>query len=182
MEVKLEFTEVFKRGYMITDISIEILLKCKNINFSHNLWSYPIIRREYVVKYIVDNIVDINMVEYSYESTTLLSNIIGSNDLSNTTESIVYVLNNGYIDNNTFTCTNYYKCSHFLDRYKWLVKYLTKVSLDRFTRFYNIEKYYDTCTSILLIIKVYQKLSNDGHNRWLPSNIIKHLVLPFVYQ
>lgn len=201
MDNKLEFIEVFRRGHVLdNDDDIQLLLKCRNIHFDHNVWSYHIIRKKYVIKYIVDNIVDINMIEYAYSNTTLLSNLIKAGNLSNTAESIRYVLNNGHIGNNTFDCARYRTCAHFLDKYKCLVEYLTKVSLDRFTRFYNVEKYYDIGTILLLIMKVYQKIPrevalkslpqeialksslNNGHSQWLPSNIIKHLVLPFVYK
>ena len=167
-------------------------MKCKNIDFSHTKWSPLIFSNTEYVCHIVDNIININMGEYRYEHSqccTLLHNIImcafALKSHEHAIQSTNYLLNNGNVSNNTFIFLNHYSYPQYgpiLYKYKHFVKYLTKISLGRFIGFYNIEKYYDTCVILLLIIKVYQRSPNNGHNQWLPPNVIKHLVLPFVYQ
>ena len=189
----LEFKEVFTYGHVMSEYSITLMMKCKNIDFSHTSWEMSIFDYTTVVYYIIDNITDIDVIEYQEphcHSYTLLQNIIcrievvGINE--NYNKMLNYLLNNGYIGNNTFTFLNqrrYRRIVTPLIKYIHLVKYLTNTSLGRFTRFYNIQKYYDIITTMLLIIKVYQKLSCTGVALTsLPPVIVKHLILPFIYQ
>ena len=127
-----------------------------------------------LVYYITDNIVDINVLEHQndrYDSYTLLGNIVIFSN--NDDVCAKYVLNNGHVNNETFSSLD--ECDGCVEysRHRHLVKYLTRISLTRFTKFYNIDKYYNTATIMLLIIKKQQRL---------PSAIIKHLIIPFVYQ
>ena len=88
---------------------------------------------------------------------------------------INYILNNGYISSGTFSfITSSPKIlAPMINKFRGLVKYLTNISLNRFTKFYNIEKYYDMVATMLLILKAQQRV---------PSAIIKHLIIPFIYQ
>ena len=103
-----------------------------------------------------------------------------------------YMVNNGCITKQAFksdcgdaSCCrhdNFCKCcphKHFGK----LVKYLTKVSLNKFKGYYNLEKYYDMIYTMLLIMKAQQRLTSTGSTgKSLPNTIIKHLIIPFVYQ
>ena len=167
----LEFTKVFPKGTRVIISSTEEIMKCKNIEFDHVCWSTDIFKNFELVCHITDNIVDVNVIEYEINrclSHTLLGNII--NYSKHDDICIEYVLNNGHINSETFDSLD--ECGEY-SQHRHLVEYLTKISLNRFTRFYNIDKYYDTATIMLLIIKTQQRL---------PSAIIKHLILPFVYQ
>ena len=115
--------------------------------------------------HIIDNTIDIDVYEYDsseYTSSTLSENIIMSGQKYNS--CVNHMLNNRSISNTTFNWLNDNR-SHILYKYKCLVEYLTKISLGRFTRFYNTEKYYDTCIIVLLIMKIYQRLPNNGQSQ-----------------
>ena len=88
-----------------------------------------------------------------------------------------YMLNNAYLNKKLFCKACKRSLNKFdhkvLCRFGSLISYLTRISLKKFKGFYNIEKYYDMIYTMLLIIKVQQRL---------PVTIIKHLIIPFVYQ
>ena len=166
----LEFKEVFAEGAMIYAYECDSLLKCKNIDFSHCGWTYNVFIDHTILCHIVDNIIDINAVEHKQSAQyTLLMNLTRLTTSFRRTASIDYLLNNGYINVNTFD-----GIKDILNKYEYLVTYLTKVSLNKFTGFYNIEKYYDMITIMLLILK--------AHQTNLPTTVIKHLIIPFIYQ
>ena len=184
----LEFTEVFTLGQCVDRYSIYTIIKCKNIDFSHVAWIFDIFDDEQAIYHITDNIIDINAAEYDipgYPSYTLLEYIIRNTTSCNITvgnrQALYYLLNNGCINNDTFTFYNddkynddEYNDGHLtLSKYKYLVKYLTDTSLGKFKGYYNIKRYYDMVTTMLLILKAQQ---------WLPSTIIKYLIIPFIYQ
>ena len=174
----LEFKEVFSEGSMVCESNEGDIIKCKNIEFDHVCWVPLCFTNATLTWHIIHNIVDINIVEHQNggrNSATLLDNIIFYTYDSNV--YIEYILNNVHISNKLFASNS---SSLKLYKYKGLVKYLTKVSLGRFTRFYNIQKYYDTCVIVLLVMKSLQ--FNKQITNSLPSNIIKHLIVPFVYQ
>ena len=177
----LEFTEVFTRDTMLYTEHINDIHKCKNIDFSHVRWSITVFRDYSLVCHIVDNMLDINATECKL-STTLLDNFVRLIYTSNQNiESINYFMNNGYINIDTFninehslnTINTVNTINTMLNKYKNLVIYLTTISLGKFTRFYNIEKYYDTVIVMLLVLKVH---------KILPNNIIRHIIIPFIYQ
>ena len=177
----LEFTEVFTRDTMLYAFQInDNIHKCKNINFNHVRWSRTIFRDYSMLCHIVDNVLDINATECKL-SSTLLDNVIlsayGSNQI---VKSINYVMNNGCINIDTFNINTLDINNYLLDtinttlnKYKNLVIHLTTISLSELTRFYNVEKYYDTMIVMLFILKVHKVL---------PKNIIRHLIIPFIYQ
>ena len=186
----LEFTEVFTKGQHvgINDNDIEIMMKCKNIDYGHvSWWTYKdFYSNIQYVTHIVDNIIDINKYDNNNEhSFTYFTKILS---YYNSSHTIHYVLNNGCVNEESF---NIYQklssrihdrfcacCPHKL--FDKLTSYLTKVSLNRFKGYYNIEKYYDMIYIMLLIMKAQQKLSHTGST--LPSAVIKHLIIPFIYQ
>ena len=191
-----EFTQIYQKGYMITLNDVDTIMKCKNIDFGHVTWPSSFFNDTDVICHIVDNIVDVNVVEHTSKicySYTLLQNIY---NYVRDNQSIIYnwdmigiyyLLNNGHVNEDTFVFMDNYgyiyetnnPLTKILNQYKCFVEYLVNLSMNKFTRFYNVEKYYDTCVIVLLVIKRYQKL---GTNKWLPTSIIKHLILPFIYQ
>ena len=196
----LEFTQVFNKGHMLKITNICTILKCKNIEFDHVYWETKIFGDVELMQHIIDNIVDINVREYyNGASYTLLQNIIrlispyyGYNN-STLITTINYALNNGHISVRGFDGirSDDTKIVARMSKFRNFVNYLTTISLNRFTKFYNIQSYYDTCKTILLIIKVQSignikqsnhRLSKGGVLTSLPSTVIKHLIIPFVYQ
>ena len=188
----LEFREAFIKGHQITYNDIPLILQCKNIDFGHVSWP-SLIRKYYYTNeqlmfHIIDNIMDINMRDENLShGLTLLckiytTNIHSSNNVSN------YVMNNGYINNLTFTnfrttySNHYIKCCSMV-HFESLVNYLTIISFDKFRGYYNIEKYYYMIHTMLLIMKAQQRLSIKSQTyHSLPNTIIKHLIIPFIYQ
>ena len=169
----LEFTEVFPRGAYVTNI--DDIRKCGNINFSHVKWSLGIFQNHSIVCHIVDNILDINAWEYQSREHTLLDNIIRAGfSHEQIKRSVNYMMNNGYVNIDTFNVVHRLgRIYVVLNRYKNLVIYLTTISLGKFTKFYNVEKYYDTMIVMLLVLKVHKVL---------PKNVIRHVIIPFIYQ
>ena len=200
----LSFKETFKKYLAVGLNDRSMIMACKNIDFGCVMWTDSIFTDNDLVFYIIDNIVDINAKERG-NGSTLLQNIIFHIRLSEDCSiydsklQISYLLNNGHINISTLQCYSSghidditirrkcYKCDNIakyipkVHNYVDLIDYLTRISLGRFTKFYNIEKYYDTCTTMLLIIKAQSK-DNTMTNRKLPPSIMKHLILPFVYQ
>ena len=183
----LEFKEVFPRGTVISTKNENDILNCKNIDFNHCEWTYNVLSNYTVLCHIVDNIVNINANEYilnklshvphiSHISRTLLRNITEIVTRDNTNIKLInYILNNGHVTSDTLDVRNIcgYQTEIMLRKYANLVIYLTKVSLSKFTGFYNIEKYYYMINTMLLILNT-QKV--------LPKNIVKHVIVPFIYQ
>ena len=179
----LNFETVFTKGYSITDDDIPTLMQCTNIKYSHTNWTYGIFRDIKVVQHVVDNIVDVNDPEYGSDMCTLLYNILCLNYINCTRDhsNVKYILNNGYINKDTISRIN--NCSGRLlqssiissniSTVGKLIDYLTDVSLDKFTRFNNVEKYYYMIHTMLLIMK---------KQHLVPPRIVKHLIIPFVYQ
>ena len=184
----LEFTDVFPKGYSMSyntnklkmGSMKETVMKCKNIDFGHVSWVLECDNIEYMV-HIIDNIIDVNVNDNNCEAYYSFFNKIMR--FSTTPYIIHYMLNNGYINNKSFN--DYYDCLRFTGRpifckccphkeFDKLTNYLTEVSFNRFKGYYNIEKYYDMAYIVLLILKVQSKN--------LPSTIIKHLIIPFIYQ
>ena len=177
----LEFTQVFSRGTIVYKSDITTIMRCKNIDFSHVFWDGRIFNKSPVVYHIIDNVVDVNIFEHTYGANNcyaLMDNIVRHYSTSNPNEvvsRINHVANNGHISNSTFRfVTNLHdNLVPMINKFRGLVKYLTDTSLNRFTKFYNLDKYYDMVITMLLILKTQQRL---------PSAIIKHLIIPFIYQ
>ena len=172
----LEFTKVFIRGDLLDVQHINDVRACKNIDFNHVRWSFNIVRDYSTICHIVDNILDINAFEWKSNSFTLLHIIICAfKSLKQRDASIKYIMNNGYINVNTLDVADRYAyvTRIRLGEYRNLVIHLTKISLGKFTGFYNVEKYYDTMIVMLLILKVHKVL---------PKNIVRHVIIPFIYQ
>ena len=176
------FVEVYTKGCRIDHHEIPMLLQCTNIRFGHTIWTYNIFGDEMVLRHVVNNIVDINEKEYGRDCG-LLYNVILCVDrhyaVSNDMSLVNYVCNNGYINKNTLNIAGSHaitfspQIASNIHTIRKLVNYLTEVSLNKFTGFYNLEKYYYICHIMLLIMKTQQKI---------PSIVIKHLIIPFIYQ
>ena len=176
----LEFKETFKKGHRLTLDDIPTILQCKNIHFGHVKWFphlYSVVlgdNKELLV-HVVDNIIDVNVhndddVSYS----TFLVGILTFGYVA----TKKYFLDNRCIDNNVFEkCRRYDSVYHGIHRkyskVSGLVKYLTTVSLNRFIGYYNLDKYQHIINVMLLVMKV---------QTVLPKNVVRHLIIPFVYQ
>ena len=179
----LDFTEVFTKGYNMDKRDYETIIKCRNINFGYTNWIYldsSFYDEENYMEHIIDNIIDINVDDNAdMGQYSLFVKII---HYSRNPLVIHYMFNNGYVNYSCFEnyfgklCYTYHKsyckcCPH--KQFDKLVNYLTKISLNKFKGYYNIEKYYDMMTTMLLILKT---------QRLLPTAVVKHLIIPFVYQ
>ena len=158
-----EFTKVFAKGHIMDHDDVRSIMKCKNIDYGHTSWiifSGVFANDVVCTTHIIDNIIDVNVYNHNnYHLHTFFVDIMYFNKNPYKTH---YMLNNGYINNKSFeelfrwvgrTCE--YKfcdcCSH--KQFDKLTDYLTKVSLGKFTGYYNIEKYYDVMYTMLLIMK-----------------------------
>ena len=182
----LDFKNAFTKGHKIDSTDIETLMMCKNIDFGYVDWTNLDSRAHYnnanLMLHIIDNILDItandNRVEGYLSFVILLLYYNGS----------IWIINrlfdNGGVTYDIFDSiyTNCYdKCEykqcvihlHVHQKHIQLLKYLTSVSLNKFTKYYNLVKYYDMIHTMLLIIRVQKRV---------PNIIIKHLIIPFVYQ
>ena len=185
----LEFTKVFTKGQYIDMNNIEMIKKCKNIDYGHTYWTMHI--RFYTditfVTHVIDNIIDVNAHnDGDKNNNTYFIKILR---YASDPRVLHYVFNNGYINEKSFD--DYLKCDFYghlkyfcrccpRKQFDKLTSYLTKVSLNKFKGYYNIEKYYDIIYTMLLILKTQQKLPHIGST--LPSAVIKHLIIPFIYQ
>ena len=191
----LEFKEVFPKGHNITHRDTQTIMKCKNIDFGHVMWPLScrintyfgpdntdaiIYSYDQLMYHIIDNIVDINTYDNDDPDGryTLFSKIIHIQNKS----VISHILNNGGVNNRTFKiiradCSLHYTQSNLLQQSSKLVKWLTDISFSRFVGYYNLEKYYYILPVLLLVTKTQQK----SHNH-LPTNIIKYLIIPYIYQ
>ena len=162
---------------------------CKNIEFDHVHWESEAFRDMELMQHVIDNIIDVNILECDKRNGhcyTLLQNVVrlmtcNNDSPHNSTLEITinYALNNGYIGVDGFNGISSYNREIVIRMLKFrdFVNYLTTISLNRFTKFYNIQSYYDTCKTLLLIIK----MQSTGNTK-LPPTVIKHLIIPFVYQ
>ena len=183
-----EFTKVFTKGANMAnhyDYS-SIIMLCKNIDFSHVRWIHvhsSFYNDVQCMVHIIDNIIDINAHDNNDNRMyTFFTKIM---QYSTSSYIMHYMLNNGYVNDDTFsiyskygyldnTCNWHGSCKCCPNkRFDKLVNYLTMVSLNRFKGYYNIEKYYDMMITMLLILKAQQRV---------PSAVIKHLIIPFIYQ
>ena len=173
----LEFTEVFNEEEHISSCDIELVMKCKNIVFDHVKWfrsDIDMYRNVDLVLHLINNVVDIN-VKDGGDCYTLFSKILA---YSRNPITIHYLLNNKCIQYSYFRRISLDHgmdlCNCCVDKqFDKLTEYLTVISLNRFVGHYNIEKYYDTLKTMLLVLKVQQEL---------PNALIKHLIIPFIYQ
>ena len=176
----LEFTEVFLKRHDMSNHK-EIVMKCKNIDFGYAKWKkldrdfYD--NRSYMV-HIIDNIIDVSAYDNNNPGLyTFFEKIIY---YSTDSHIIHYMFNNGCINNKSFTPCFTSSLGHHVfckccprKHFDKLTYYLTAVSLNKFKGYYNLEKYYYMINIMLLIIKAQKNL---------PSVIIKHLIIPFIYQ
>ena len=168
----MDFKDVFVKGCKIRPTDTSIIMKCKNIDFGHVNWQLvddKFYDNEQLMFHIIDNIVDINAYDNnnSIDYYNFISKIMR---YSKKLPIAHYVFNNGGVNNDSFN-DMYGRDKNY--KYKQLVEYLTIISLNKFSRHYNIEKYYNVCHMLLLVMKV---------QRVLPTAVIKHLIIPFVYQ
>ena len=176
----LQFKEVFYKGQWLCIEDMPTVMLCENIDFGHTSWPYSahMYNDTKLMIHIINNIIDMNTHDnYSLYSYTLFNKIM---TYSTTPSIIQYLLNNHCITTKLFTSPNFlvtdiastysrklYKQSHKL------VNHLTIISFGNSTGYYNIEKYHYILHIMLLVTKA-QKI--------IPSAVIKHLIIPFIYQ
>ena len=175
-----EFKETFPQGHKLSITDIPTVMKCKNIDYGHiswngnigNFYSNVIVTNTDLLTHLTNNIIDVHI--NGDNNPSYFSFISGVSMYSGET-TLKYVVNNRCINNEFFerTCYVYFSDDPYCDKLKELIRYLTSVSLNKFAGFYNIKEYYNMMYTMLLVIKV-QKI--------LPKSIIKHLIIPFVYQ
>ena len=182
----LDFKDVFVKGYKITPTDIPTLMTCKNIDFGHTYWMYLNTSLYYndvhLMTHIMDNILDVNANDGDNdEYHPFIVILIYYN---NTICLIDILLNNVGVAYDTFDEIKTNQHSEYIfeqckinlyahQKHIQLLKYLTSVSLNKFTKYYNLVKYYDMIHTMFLLVKVQKKV---------PNTIIKHLMIPFVYQ
>ena len=174
----LDFRRTFTEGHVMVNNDIPTIMQCKDIDFGHVDWQKFNNKQVYnnvtPMSHIIDNILDANAHDNNDVGRyTFIGKILS---YSNNSLVIEYVYNNIGINMETFkrnslefriVTTTFYKQSN------QLVKYLTSVSLGKFPKYYNIVKYYDMIYTMLLVTKI-QKIVHNA--------IIKHLIIPFIYQ
>ena len=188
----LEFKEAFLKGHSMSFEDIPLILQCKNIDFGHVKWPGCAYRIYYNHKqlmfHIIDNIMDINVMDNNLPCGFALLCKVCSIEGHTNSNIVDYVINNGYINNLTFIIFKTNHIAHVNKNYSMvhfekLINYLTEVSFDKFRGYYNIEKYYYMIHTMFLIMKVQQKSSVKNQLKYsLPNTIIKHLIIPFIYQ
>ena len=183
----LDFKDAFTKGHNITFKDISTLMICKNIDFSHTNWMCIATSQYYndvnLMTHLIDNMLDIYAVDSDKSSDYpfIIILLYYNND---TICLIDTLFNNAGVTYDFFDkikstrCTFgvYHECVNALrghQKHIQLLKYLTDISLNKFAKYYNLVKYYDMTYTMLLIIKVQKKV---------PNTIIKHLIIPFVYQ
>ena len=176
----LQFKGVFHKGQWLHIEDMPTVMLCENIDFGHVSWPCDI--RMYsdtnLMIHIINNIIDINARDNdSTHNFTFFNKIMNYS----TNQSIIqYLLNNRCITTELFDSPNF-RVSHIPYEYSRtlytqshnLVKYLTMISIDKFKGYCNLEKYYNMLPIMVLVTKAQKKL---------PSSVIKHLIIPFIYQ
>ena len=176
----LEFKQAFPKGSYVHHNynNIQTILKCKNIAFDHIDW-FGDDRSAYnnvdLMFHLIDNIVDIDVTDRgSVLCFTFFTKIIR---YTNNLAIIHHLLNTRCIQHSYFGQLGNYQrqvrcvcCQN--KHFDKLVNYLDSVSLSKFKGYYNLEKYYDMLYIMLLVMKA---------QRRLPTAIIKHLIIPFIY-
>ena len=176
-----EFKEAFPQGHNLTINDISTVMKCKNIDFGHVNWhrympdffSKVVMYDTNLLTHLTHNIIDVHV---NGDNKRSYYSFIGGVYVFCDTTAFEYVINNRYINNEFFDKMNSGTRIIYDNRYKKLKElmyYLTDVSLNKFPGFYNIEKYYDMIYIMLLVTRV---------QTILPKSIVKHLIIPFVYQ
>ena len=185
----LEFKEIFPQGHTMNTRDIPLIMKCKNVDFGHVDWcnNLPngIYNNKVLMMHLIDNIIDISVMDGAYISNFTLFDKIMCYSHGSVIRN--YVLNHSYINYRAFRRessmgydTDY---NHTFCKYRPFVNYLTNVSFGKFKGYYNIEKYYYIVHMMLLIMKAQQKMPYVGSTvTSLPPVVIKHLIIPFVYQ
>ena len=173
----LEFKEVFSQGHMLESTDVSLILQCKNIDFGYVGWRIDgMYNNENLMYHIIDNVIDVDIHENN--DTTYLTLFCKILHFCKNPIITHYMLNNGYISNETYNkkrMVKHYCYNQCCTRkyYNKQLDYLTSISLNKFKGYYNLEKYYNILHVMLLVMKSQKKL---------PSSVIKHLIIPFIYQ
>ena len=163
----LEFKETFTKGYWVTSSDIPIIMQCKNIDFGHVSWaiysmySYVLISDFKFMMHLVENIIDITIHSNNNGAhNSFIFGVMYHSDM----EVLKYVINNRCINKATLVVGNKYHISSvrilLINNLLKLVNYLDNISLNRFTGYYNLEKYYHVIPIMLLVTRVQTVLPN----------------------
>ena len=166
----LEFKEVFHKYQKLSFFDMKTVLRCRNIDFDHVNWPIDLFHTLHyninLLTHLINNIMDISVYGLECHShKTFASGIIRYNRPS-VAKSMV---NARYLNNKDFIDA----LAVFYKQPMLLVKYLTQISLDKFKGYCNTERYYHMIHTMLLVMKVQKKV---------PTTVVKHLIIPFVYQ
>ena len=185
----LEFKRTFPKDHIIHSRDIPLIMKCKNIDFGYVNWCSELPCYYYndkgLMAHLIDNIIDITVKDGASASNfTLFDKVMCYSDRSSIKK---YMLNNGYVNYGICHRVSLWGNSNSVNstflKYMSLINYLTNASFGRFKGYYNIEKYYYIVHIMLLIMKVQQKMACIGSTLpSLPPVVIKHLIIPCVYQ
>ena len=181
----LEFKEVFPMGSRITSDDVSSVMQCKNIDYGHVGWDigrnhhcgyYNLYNSKQLMLHLINNVIDVNVHDNNDEELyTLLSKVMV---YCSEPKIIHYMLNNGGSNICSFDAfyvpLNFVNCKCCVGKYyKGLITCLSNGSLDKHLKFYNLQEYYYLIHTLLLVVKV---------QRVLPGVIVKHVIIPFVYQ
>lgn len=177
----LKFKETFPQRHRLTITDIPTVMKCKNIDFGHVNWnsyimgffSHVIIKDIHLLKHLTNNIIDVHVRGHNNKSYYSFINGVG---VCGNETAFKYVINNRSIDNEFFDKISddiRVISSDYRNKLKELVRYLTDTSLNKFAGFYNTDEFYNMIYIMMLVTRVQKSL---------PKSIIKHLIIPFVYQ
>ena len=177
----LEFTKIFNKGQLVTDDDIPIIMQCKNIDYGHVFWNIHFMFTHVFVNnvdfmiHLTNNIIDVSI--HGNNKSTFHSFISGIVMRGNKT-TLKYVINNRYVNKELITyieskCMMSLYQQSMIGNLRKLLKYLNNTSSDKFTGYYNLEKYHYMIPIMLLVTKI---------QTVLPKCIIKHLIIPFIYR
>ena len=168
-----DFKQVFRKSQPVATRHMPLVLRCNNIDFGHVDWPasfYSILNQNNKIM-IIDIHVHDNNNTINY---TFINGILKHGNI----QTVMYMINNRCISNYSFSCARPHKYGNvaivsLYNNAKNLTGFLTSISLGRFAGYYNLERYHYMIHTMLLITKV---------RTVLPKNVIKHLIIPFIYQ
>ena len=188
----LEFKQVFSRGCKILPTDIPTVMNCKNIDFGYVNWpigffTYMLRSDNNLVIHMVDNLVDVNVHNNNdISSFTFLRGVMScGGDFA-----ARYLCNNMCVNGKSFESITlspvFSKIGSMCKQSINLAKHLNKTSLYKFAGYYNTEKYYYMINVMLLVMKARKVfvsgLSQGVALRILPNQLIKCLIIPFIYR
>ena len=177
----LQFKEAFSKGQHINVNDIPTILQCENIDFGHVIWNISSmyshilnVNNDFMV-HLVNNIIDISV--HGNNDNRLYHSFISGIISNGNTKLLGYVINNRCINSQVLIdktiCYGSHERRSFIRNLLGVSTYLNNISSNKFTGYYNLEKYHYMIHIMLLVTRV---------QTVLPRCIIKHLIIPFIYR